>query len=92
MNKELALGGLHILAWAVGNGVGGQAWRWPEPWVAGLHPPGSQTCPFGWSPLTVRASVPAARTQEDWKALGTGGQELVVAHTHWLGQPTPGNT
>lgn len=54
MNKELALGGLLILAWAVWSGGGeGQAWRWPEPWAAGIHPPGSQRWP-NWTILTDR--------------------------------------
>lgn len=85
MNKELALGRLLILAWAAGNRgwVALGVWRWPEPGMAGLHPSGSQTCPLGWSPLTVRASIPAARTREVWKSLGAGIQELGVPHTRW---------
>lgn len=59
--------------------------------MAGLHPSGSQTCPLGWSPLTVRASIPAARTREVWKSLGAGIRELGVPHTRWLWQPALGN-
>lgn len=51
--------------------------------MSGLHPFGSQTCPLGWSPLTVRASIPAARTWEVWKSLGAGIRELGVPHTRW---------
>lgn len=72
--------------------AGRQAWRWPEPWVAGLRPPGSQTCPLGLSPLTVGASIPAVATWEVWKSSGVGSQELGVAQMIGLRQPALGNT
>lgn len=50
--------------------------------MTGLHPPGSQMCPFGPSLLTVRASIPA-RTWGVWQLIGAGSQELGVAETHW---------
>lgn len=48
MNKELALGGLLILAWAAGKE--GEAWRWPEPRVAGLHSPWLSDMPIWMVP------------------------------------------
>lgn len=81
MNKELALGGLLVLAWAMGRGVGGvglevasaPGGRPPSPWLSDM--------PFGRSPLTVRASIPAARTREAWKSLEAGSRERGVPHT-----------
>lgn len=42
--------------------------RLPSPWLSDM--------PFGQSPLTVRASTPAARTREAWKSLEAGSREL----------------
>lgn len=79
---QAAYSGLGSVEWGVG-----QAWRWPEPRVAGTHPPGSQMCPFGWSPLTVRASVPAARIREAWKRLGAGSREQGGSDSPGSGSP-----
>lgn len=54
--------------------------------------PGSQTCPLGQSPLTVRAGAPAARTREVWKSLGAGSWERGVPHTRWALAACSGGT